>query len=171
MGSARTEIAPDTDFVLATLHRAENTDDPVRLARLVSRLARLPLPVLLAVHPRLRDHAAAAGVDLAQGSLVPVEPLAYPAMVSAVLAARAVVTDSGGLQKEAYLLQTPAVTLRTETEWPETLEGGMNVLSPEAEDLASLVVRHVERPTGAAPYGDGRAAARVARTLIERAVR
>jgi UDP-N-acetylglucosamine 2-epimerase (non-hydrolysing) len=167
-GDRPPQVDPGTDYVIATLHRAENTDEADRLSMLLTRLAALPLPVLLAVHPRLRDRASAAGLDLAQGSLVPIDPLPYPAMVAAVLAARAVVTDSGGLQKEAYLLGTPAVTLRAETEWPETLAGGMNVLSPDADDLAALVEREAVAPSGVAPYGDGRASVRVARTLMER---
>ncbi len=161
-------VAAGEEFVLATLHRAENTDDPARLDLLLSRMAALPLPVVLAVHPRLRDKAAAAGLRLDAGSLVPVDPLAYPDMVAALVAARALVTDSGGLQKEAYLLGTPTVTLRTETEWPETLEGGMNVICPDGDDLAALVLREASPDPSASPYGDGRAAQRVAEVLLSR---
>lgn len=157
---------PDGPFVLATLHRAENTDDPDRLRTLVKALAGATMPVVLAVHPRLRDRAAAAGISLEAGRLVPVEPLGYPDMVAAVLRAAHVVTDSGGLQKEAFLLGTPTITLRAETEWPETLEGGWNVLAPAAEGLHDLLARE----TGAAaiePYGDGAAAEAVVATLAD----
>ncbi len=157
------------EYLVSTIHRAENTDDPERLGAIVDGLASLPLPVVLLAHPRLVAKAAAAGVTLAQGALRTLEPLSYPEMVGAVLRARGVVTDSGGLQKEAYLLGTPCTTLRTETEWPETLEGGWNVLVPELTGLADVVLRDRPQPTGATPYGDGKAAEAVARALQERA--
>jgi UDP-N-acetylglucosamine 2-epimerase (non-hydrolysing) len=158
----------DGEYLLSTGHRAENTDDPARLRAIVEGLASLPLPVVLLAHPRLIAKAAAAGISLEQGSLHAVEPLAYPGMVAAVLGARGVVTDSGGLQKEAYLLGTPTTTLRTETEWPETLEGGWNVLAEPFEGLADVVMRpRPETPTGT-PYGDGHAAEKVAETLASR---
>lgn len=156
------------DYLLSTIHRAENTDDPARLRAVVEALAALPLPVVLLAHPRLVAKAAAAGISLEQGSLHGVEPLSYPDMVSAVLGARGVVTDSGGLQKEAYLLGTPTTTLRTETEWPETLEGGWNALAAGLEGLADVVLRpRPEVPTGT-PYGDGHAADKVAEALSAR---
>lgn len=154
-------------FVLATLHRAENTDDRARLMKLLDRLAALPYPVVLAVHPRLRDRARAAGISLTTGALRPVDPLSYPDMIAAIVRAKAIVTDSGGLQKEAFLLETPTVTLRSETEWVETLEGGLNVLAPEGENLSELVDRHVNAHSDlGSPYGDGNAASRVVDAMV-----
>ena len=161
-------VPTDTDFVLTTLHRAENTDNPTRLEALLGGLAALPYPVVLAVHPRLRDKAAAAGLELDIGSLLPVDPLSYPDLIATVLRARGVVTDSGGLQKEAYLLGTPCVTLRTETEWPETLAAGMNVLSPDGEDLGILIDRKVGDQPNTYPYGRGDAAEQVVKALLDR---
>jgi UDP-N-acetylglucosamine 2-epimerase (non-hydrolysing) len=157
-------VSPGKAYVMATLHRAENTDDPDRLTRLVRALAALPVSVVMPVHPRLRDRAEAAGLSLSTGSLRPVEPLSYPDMVAAVAGAAAVVTDSGGLQKEAFLLQTPCVTLRRETEWPETLVGSWNVLCPDAEGLTGLLERPLGRPA-AAPYGSGDASRQVVAAL------
>lgn len=159
-------IDPEQPFVLATIHRAENTDDPERLKRIITALQDAPLPVALLAHPRLVARAKQQGLDLTEGSLTATEPLAYPAMVRAVMAATGVVTDSGGLQKEAFLLGTPTTTIRTETEWSETLADEWNILDPELERLHSVMAR--PRPTGeqAQPYGDGHASERVVEALL-----
>jgi UDP-N-acetylglucosamine 2-epimerase (non-hydrolysing) len=157
---------PDEEYYLATIHRAENTDDAEHLAQLLERLSSLDLPVILAVHPRLERRSRELGLALDRGVLHPVGPLSYPAMISAVQSSNGVVTDSGGLQKEAFLLGKPCTTLRTETEWPETLEDGWNVLDPRAEHLAALVRRPLPTSPRKTPYGDGRAAFRVADELL-----
>jgi UDP-N-acetylglucosamine 2-epimerase (non-hydrolysing) len=159
---------PAEPYLVATVHRAENTDDPGRLRKVVDALAALPLPVLLLAHPRLVARAATYGITLAEGALRQLEPLAYREMVAAVLGSAGVVTDSGGLQKEAFLLGVPCTTLRTETEWVETLDDGWNVLDPDLLRLSDVAVR--TRPTTAqgAPYGDGTAAQRTVEVLRER---
>ena len=152
-------------YVLATIHRADNTDDPARLAAVIDALAALPLPVVLAAHPRLRARCAQHGIDLERGALTIVEPLPYSEMVAAVLGSAGVVTDSGGLQKEAYLLERPCTTLRTETEWVETLEGGWNVLRPGLDGLAEVVARDTDGAPRGWFYGRGDAADRVVDAL------
>jgi UDP-N-acetylglucosamine 2-epimerase (non-hydrolysing) len=166
-------IDPEAPYLVATLHRAENTDDPQRLAALVGALAGLPTPVALLAHPRLRARADEYGIKLEHGAVCVGEPLGYAAMISAVLGSVGVVTDSGGLQKESYLLGRPCTTLRSETEWPETLIGGWNrlVTEPDAlglaewHDIATRPAPEVERGQ---PYGDGRAAERVVTVLEQR---
>ncbi|KGN40912.1 non-hydrolyzing UDP-N-acetylglucosamine 2-epimerase [Knoellia aerolata] len=157
------------DFILATIHRAENTDDPVRLRAIVEGLAGLSRPVVLTAHPRLVAKAKQQGLDLTGGSLHTVDPVEYPTMVAAVRAAAHVVTDSGGLQKEAFLLRTPCTTVRTETEWTETVDLGWNVLALDLDGLGALVERPAPAPTDATPYGDGHAAEATVATLAERA--
>ena len=154
-------------FALATIHRADNTDDPERLAAILTALQDAPVPVVLLAHPRLRAMAERHGLNLSAGSLVASEPLAYPQMVRAVMAAAGVVTDSGGLQKEAFLLDTPVTTIRTETEWVETLTDGWNILDPELTQLRDVIVR--PKPTGVRgePYGDGHAAERAIQALLD----
>lgn len=153
------------EFTVATLHRAENTDDPDRLAAIITSLRSLDHPVVLLAHPRLRAKAAAQGLDLQTrgSSLRVVDPLPYPSLIGAVSAARGVVTDSGGLQKEAFALRTPCTTVRTETEWVETVQLGWNVLvSPgDGDALVKAASRPDPEPTDAAPYGNGHAAAAV----------
>jgi UDP-N-acetylglucosamine 2-epimerase (non-hydrolysing)/UDP-GlcNAc3NAcA epimerase len=152
-------------YLLATAHRAGNVDDPQRLERLVELLEALPLPTVLPLHPRTRARLEARGV---LGRLEAAEhleltaPLGYLDFVRLADSARAVLTDSGGVQKEAYLLGVPCVTLRPSTEWVETVEAGWNVLV----DLdAEAAVAALERPPPSGPrpelYGGGHAGERV----------
>jgi UDP-N-acetylglucosamine 2-epimerase (non-hydrolysing) len=152
------ETLPDNGYIVATIHRADNTDDPQRLAEILHGLQDLPIPVILMAHPRLVSKSKDAGLSLEGGSVKVVKPTSYPVMVDLVSRAHSVITDSGGLQKEAYLLGTMCTTIRTETEWPETLADQWNVLTPDVRDLTSIVMR--QRPSAArtSPYGDGRAA-------------
>ena len=169
-----TGIDPKDPYLVATLHRAENTDDPDRLSDLVDALAALPLPVALLAHPRLVARAESQGLKLAQGSVYVGEPVGYATMVATVLGSAGVVTDSGGLQKEAYLLARPCTTLRSETEWVETIQEGWNVLVPDpaalsAAEFAASVVRPTPTAPQRRPYGDGHAADRVVEILAEQA--
>ena len=161
-------VTVDGGYVVATIHRAENTDHPERLRAIVASLQSLAVPVVLLAHPRLVARAAEFGINVEAGAVHATAPVPYPQMVAAVLHSRGVVTDSGGLQKEAYLLGVPCTTLRTETEWVETLQDGWNVLDPDLSRVATAALR--ERPTSAqsVPYGDGHAAERVAAILRDR---
>jgi UDP-N-acetylglucosamine 2-epimerase (non-hydrolysing) len=154
-------------YYVATIHRPDNTDHPERLASIVSALAGLERPVVLLAHPRLRSLAERHGIALTQGALLASEPLPYPELVAAVIGSAGVITDSGGLQKEAFLLRVPATTIRTETEWVETVELGWNVLANDVARIAEAVSRPAPVPTDAAPYGDGGAAKRVVDALLE----
>lgn len=160
--------AAEGEYYLATIHRAENTDDPARLRQVVEALAGLDRPVVLLAHPRVVAKAAAHGIDLDRGALTSRPPLAYPDLIAAAAASAGVVTDSGGLQKEAFLLRVPCTTVRTETEWVETVELGWNVLANTREEIAAAVTRPRPAATDAAPYGDGHAAERVIAVLSER---
>ncbi|PFG39028.1 UDP-N-acetylglucosamine 2-epimerase (non-hydrolysing) [Georgenia soli] len=148
-------------YYVATIHRAENTDNAERLRAILKSLGQVNLPVVLYAHPRLvaraRDHQA----DLNQGNLLVHPPVAYPDLVSAVLSARGVISDSGGLQKEAFLLRVPCTTVRTETEWVETVSLGWNELVEPGEALLISAQRPRPADTDASPYGDGNAAGRV----------
>jgi UDP-N-acetylglucosamine 2-epimerase (non-hydrolysing) len=167
-------IDPNAPYLVATVHRAENTDDPAPLSAIIDALAELPYQVALLAHPRLVARAASHGIELRRGAIRLGTPLPYRAMVAAVLGSAGVVTDSGGLQKEAYLLGRLCTTLRSETEWPETLVEGWNVLVPQPlRDralLGELVTRDLPRTTPGVEYGDGKAALHVV-TELERAPR
>ncbi|MCL1869578.1 MAG: UDP-N-acetylglucosamine 2-epimerase (non-hydrolyzing) [Promicromonosporaceae bacterium] len=157
------------EFYVATLHRAENTDDPARLDSIVEALAGLDRPLVLLAHPRVVAKAAEHGIDLNRGTVRVHAPLAYPDLVAAVLASAGVVTDSGGLQKEAFLLRVPCTTVRPETEWVETVALGWNVLAQTADEIRAAVTRPAPVPTDEAPYGDGDAASRVISVLVNSA--
>jgi UDP-N-acetylglucosamine 2-epimerase (non-hydrolysing) len=154
------------DFRVATLHRADNTDEPARLRAIIDGIASLDTPTLLLAHPRLRARAAEFNIDLQAGSLVTADPLPYPQLVRAVMASAGVVTDSGGLQKEAFLLRVPCTTVRTETEWTETVDLGWNVLVPDPTQIAAAIDRPQPAPTDATPYGDGHAAGRAVEAIV-----
>lgn len=148
-------------YALATVHRAANTDDVRRLGEIFDALALLREPVIVPLHPRTK--AALMGTDIeVEPPVRVVEPVGYLDMLMLQRHARVVLTDSGGVQKEAYLLGVPCVTLRDETEWVETLEGGWNVLAgTDAERIVAAAKR--PRPAGepAPVFGDGHAAERM----------
>lgn len=158
-------------YYLATIHRAENTDNEHRLANIIGTLSAMDFPVVLTVHPRLSSRARGFGIALDSGSLIPVRPLSYPEMVSATAQARGVITDSGGLQKEAFLVQTPCVTLRTETEWAETVEMGVNLV--DANATSNNIIDFINDLDGTTwptimPYGTGDASLHVMNALLTR---
>jgi UDP-N-acetylglucosamine 2-epimerase len=156
------------DYVVVTAHRAGNVDDPARLRRLVDLLLALPLPAVLPLHPRTRARLDAAGwlADLTRAPHIRLQPpLGYLEFTALVAHARAVLTDSGGVQKEAYLAGVPCVTMRDTTEWVETVAAGWNVLV-DLDVSAALAALDRTPPAERPPlYGDGQAGARVVAAL------
>lgn len=151
-------------YLLATIHRAENTDDVDRLRNIVQALEALDEPVIFPLHPRTRKALGSLGT--ASSKVRYIDPVGYLDMVCLECHARMILTDSGGVQKEAYWLGVPCLTLRDETEWVETVEAGWNRLV--ACDATSIVdaVRTFTPPSARPPlYGDGHAAARIAAML------
>jgi len=152
-------------YIVVTAHRAGNVDDPDRLARLVELLEVLPLPAVFPLHPRTRARLDATGLTgrlEAAPALRLAPPLGYLDFLTLARNARAVLTDSGGVQKEAYLLGTPCVTMRDTTEWVETVETGWNVLV-DLDRAAALAALEREPPPGPRPelYGGGHAGERI----------
>jgi UDP-N-acetylglucosamine 2-epimerase len=147
-------------YLVATVHRSENTDEPVRLAGIVDAFNALEHPIVFPVHPRARKALAQAGLR-PRAHVRMIDPVGYAEMVALTAHARAVLTDSGGLQKEAYWLGVPCITLRDETEWVETVEAGWNTLVGADTDRIIAAARHF-RPPAERPelYGAGRVAAR-----------
>ena len=152
------------EYLLVTAHRAGNVDDPTRLAKLMDLLQALPLPVVFPVHPRTRERLQAMGsweqlTEEIEGMHV-TEPLGYAEFTALLCGARAMLTDSGGVQKEAYLAGVPCITLRANTEWVETVDAGWNTLV-DLDPQAALAALERKPPTDHPQlYGDGHAAER-----------
>jgi UDP-N-acetylglucosamine 2-epimerase len=156
------------DFYFATVHRQENTDDRTRLSGILEGLGKLPHLVVFPLHPRTRNRLKTFRLKIPPNLRV-LGPVSYTQSIGLGLGARAVLTDSGGLQKEAFLLGTPCVTLRDTTEWTETLKGGANRLVGAKEKAIVRAIRMIERnPPVVKPglvYGDGRTADRIALSI------
>jgi UDP-GlcNAc3NAcA epimerase len=152
-------------YVVATVHREANVYQP-RLGRIVEGLNRIPERVVFPAHPRTRDHIAREGLELGSHVRV-VEPLGYLELASLASSARVIVTDSGGLQKEAYWYGVPCVTLRPSTEWVDTVLNGANVLVDDDPDALVEAVAGARMPERAPVlYGDGHASERIAQVLL-----
>jgi UDP-N-acetylglucosamine 2-epimerase len=157
-------LAPGKYFV-ATIHRAENTDDAGRLHQILSAFAAIGEPIVFPAHPRVCNAIARHNVAVPANVRL-TAPAGYVEMLALVTAARAVLTDSGGLQKEAYWLGVPCVTLRDETEWVETVEGGWNHLAGADAERIVATVRELKVPATRPPlYGERGAVARVCALL------
>jgi UDP-GlcNAc3NAcA epimerase len=162
-------------FSVATAHRPGNVDDPEQLALLVEVLAQVAVtaPVVFPVHPRTGARLAEIGSldGLRDRGITPVEPLGYLDMTRLVRAARAVVTDSGGLQKEAFLASVPCLTMREETEWVETIESGWNRLVGLRPGDVDAALRELPAPGETSPavelYGAGQAGERVSAAIAD----
>jgi len=166
-GGALAERWRKGEFALATVHRAENADDPERLREIVKALeevARTICPVLWPVHPRTRKRLDDIRAEIAH--VTAIEPLSYLEMLLVEGRARFILTDSGGVQKEAYFFQTPCITLRDETEWVETLGNRCNVLAGASPGRMLSAAREIQKAgPWAAVYGGGNAGAAILRAL------
>jgi len=165
---ARLKLSPQR-YALVTVHRAENTDDTERLLSIfggLSRVAERGLPVAIPLHPRTRERISTLGLEPKEGVRL-LAPVSYVDMIVLEKNAKVIVTDSGGVQKEAYFYRVPCVTLRDETEWPETVESGWNVLAgTEAERIVDAVMKAPRPSRWENHYGDGDAAGRILDILV-----
>jgi UDP-GlcNAc3NAcA epimerase len=159
---------PERGYVLATVHRAENTNDPARLRNVLDAINALGERVVLPMHPRTTPAAAAIGWQPGANVTV-IEPQGYLDMVRLEASARVVLTDSGGVQKEAFWLGVPCVTMRDETEWVETLAGGRNVLAGSDPVKIVACVRAAGPATAPAPSPAGASPSqRIAAVITEK---
>ncbi|WP_292492763.1 UDP-N-acetylglucosamine 2-epimerase, partial [Methanoculleus sp. 10] len=155
------------EYLVVTVHRPSNTDSQENMTAIISALGEAGMPAVFPVHPRTRKYLSEYGLlaNLPENVRV-TEPLGYLDMVRLMAHAEKILTDSGGVQKEAYMLGVPCITLRENTEWVETVEAGWNVLvGADREEIVSMIRGFA--PAGDQPplFGDGRAAAEIANII------
>ena len=162
------KAVPESNFIVATLHRAENTDDPVRLKAIVDALNYIHkniLPVVLPLHPRTQKVVKSLGLKL---EMLVLEPVGYLEMIWLLKNCNAVVSDSGGVQKEAFFFKKPCITMRDQTEWVELIENGVNVLAGAntqkiIDFTKAMLNKTIEDPLNL--YGGGKASQNIANVL------
>jgi UDP-N-acetylglucosamine 2-epimerase (non-hydrolysing) len=166
-------LQPDA-YVLATIHRPENTDDPDRLRSILVGLAGLDIPVILPLHPRTAGQVRAYGLDELLTHLRVVEPVDHPTFLGLAQHARLLISDSGGVQEECTVLRRPLIVLRNSTERPEAIEAGFARRVVPGPDLSSLLRHAVAEEewlanlsTKKSPYGDGTASTRIVHAIEE----
>lgn len=157
-------------FILTTLHRAENVDDKIRLQQIINGLSKSNMQVILPMHPRTKKRIQEFGLVLPSNILI-IEPTGYLEMIMLEKNAALIATDSGGVQKEAYFHKTPCVTMRDETEWVELVECGANILTGADENKIEAAIK---RSLSASPeifkkplYGNGDAGLLIAKALVQ----
>lgn len=156
-------------YILATCHRAENTDDHERLSGIMLALAELAkeLPVVFPMHPRTRTFISQYKLEKFLQNLCILEPLPYLEMVALERNAHAILTDSGGIQKEAFFYGVPCITMRDETEWIETIDLGWNQLvGADTNKIKSATIRADKGCDNSLPYGDGTSSMQIINTLL-----
>ncbi len=158
------EIIDLENFYLGTIHRAENTDVPQRLSSIFEAFSELDLPIVIPLHPRTKN--LISGISYSDNVKI-ISPVGYLEMILLLKNSRKVLTDSGGLQKEAYFLKKPCITLRDETEWIETLEGNWNFIVGANKNLIleKVGVNNFGKQSDA--FGDGKAGEKIAKHLWE----
>lgn len=156
------------NYVLSTVHRAENTDNLKRLTRIIGGLKRvaLDIPVILPLHPRTKHYAKVGKINF--GKIKVIEPLGYFDILKLEKNAKLIATDSGGVQKEAFFYKVPCVTLREETEWRESVELGWNIVLNKSDwkNIRDAIFSRLDTEGEKRfPYGDGKAALKIAKLL------
>ena len=156
------------DFILLTLHRAENVDDEPRMRALIDSLNAIDRRIVLPIHPRTRKTLEVSGIRLGNHVRV-IQPVGYLEMTALLLNCDLVLTDSGGLQKEAYWAKKPCITLRTETEWIETVKYGWNQILGNDVSLLPNLIAHLSPPAEHPNFGNEQAAKTIAKTIAAQA--
>jgi UDP-N-acetylglucosamine 2-epimerase (non-hydrolysing) len=148
-------------FLFCTIHRAENVDDESRIRFILGRLAESEVPVMLAAHPRLIAQAKRLNIDLLKGGIKVIDSQSYLKTIRLMINCVGVVTDSGGLQKESFLLGKPTLILRKETEWPEVLRGGSSILDFNLANLNTFHLNGTIEDPKMEWFGDGKSSEKI----------
>jgi UDP-N-acetylglucosamine 2-epimerase len=164
----------DKEYGLLTLHRAENVDNPIRLRSIVKGIQEAKTKIIFPIHPRTANRLREFNIPLNQSKIKSIEPVGYIDMLKLLKHAKLVLTDSGGLQKEAFWSQTPCITLRDSTEWVETVEAGVNQIVGADPNKIAQAIKEVKEKYGEIkekftkttnPFGDEQAARRIVKAI------
>jgi UDP-N-acetylglucosamine 2-epimerase len=164
------DLKPKT-YVLATVHRAENTDNVLRMKNIFDGFSKIPIDVILTLHPRTKKYIKEYNISIPHNVKI-IDPVGYLDMIALQTNASVIMTDSGGVQKEAFFLRVPCITLRDETEWVETLKDGWNTLAQVDNDDIADIFRNVygtdfkQRNQGNY-FGDGESVSKIVSCIIE----
>lgn len=157
------------NFILCTIHRAENTDSPERLRNIIDGLTDIAkdIQIILPLHPRTKKVINTLGFDLANSNITVIDPVGYLEMIGLIHGCNMVITDSGGLQKEAFFFEKPCITMRDETEWIELVETGSNMLTGADSVKITEAYQHFkDKSIKYLPfYGDGKASQQILKSL------
>ncbi|MDQ1278802.1 MAG: hypothetical protein QG670_62 [Thermoproteota archaeon] len=165
----------DKEYALLTLHRAENVDDPMKLKNIINGIQEAGINVLFPIHPRTKKRLEEQNISLDGSTVKTIEPVDYIEMLKLLKHTKMVLTDSGGVQKEAFWSKTPCITIRERTEWTETIEMGVNLLTETDPKTITQTIKYVEENHSEIknrfkinPFGDGRASERIIEILKQR---
>jgi UDP-GlcNAc3NAcA epimerase len=163
------------EYIVLTMHRAENVDKPEKITKLLSVIQNVGMTVLFPIHPRTKERLKENGISLNGTNIKAIDPVGYVEMLALLKNARIAITDSGGLQKEAFWSKTPCVTIRDRTEWTETVDLGVNFVTdifPEriADALSNIQDNYneIKGRFKSNPFGDGRASEKIVKILKQK---
>jgi UDP-N-acetylglucosamine 2-epimerase len=163
------------EYIVLTMHRAENVDEPEKITKLLSAIQNAGMTVVFPIHPRTKERLKENGISLIGTNIKAIDPVGYVEMLALLKNARIAITDSGGLQKEAFWSKTPCITIRDRTEWTETVDLGVNFVTgifPERiADALSSIQENYDEIKGrfkSNPFGDGRASEKIVQILKQK---
>jgi UDP-GlcNAc3NAcA epimerase len=165
----------NTEYAILTTHRAENVDDPLKLKKMLQAIQSLEIPVIFPVHPRTKQRLKENGISLDETIIQTIDPVGYIEMLALLKHAKIAITDSGGLQKEAFWSKTPCITIRDRTEWTETVDLGVNFITDIDPEKITLALKQIQKNYteikgmfGRNPFGDGKASEKIVKILKEK---
>lgn len=163
------------EYVILTTHRAENVDDPSKLKKMLQAIQSVQMPVIFPIHPRTKQRLKENGVSLDGTNIRTIDPVGYIEMLSLLKHAKIVITDSGGLQKEAFWSKTPCITIRDRTEWTETVDLGVNFITDVDPARITKALKQIQENYSEIksrfknnPFGDGKASEKIVKILKEK---
>ncbi|MCW3995863.1 MAG: UDP-N-acetylglucosamine 2-epimerase (non-hydrolyzing) [Candidatus Bathyarchaeota archaeon] len=165
----------DNDYILLTTHRSENVDDPAKLQGILQTVQKAKMHVIFPIHPRTKERLKRSGISFNNTNIRAINPVGYIEMLALLKHAKIAITDSGGLQKEAFWSKTPCITIRDRTEWTETVDLGVNFITDVNPARITQALKHIKENYTEIkskfrnnPYGDGKASEKIVRILKEK---